>query len=233
MEPITPFDNQRVPTGAGGLFYGMYTALVVDLQDPDGQGRVKIRLPWSPDTGSASYEVWARVAVLMAGAGRGTWFIPDVDDEVLVAFEAGNPRRPYVVGALWNGSDSPPESMDNNNTKKVIHSRNGIKITFEDQDGQETLTLETPGGQKMEYTDSPAAITISDSSGNSVKLESSGITITTSGNVNVNASMVNVSASMVKVDAAMSKFSGVVKCDTLIATSVVGASYTPGAGNIW
>jgi uncharacterized protein involved in type VI secretion and phage assembly len=229
----TPFDNLRVPTGAGGLFYGVYTALVVDLQDPDGQGRVKIRLPWSPDTESANYELWARVAVLMAGAGRGTWFIPDVDDEVLVAFEGGNPRRPYVVGALWNGSDSPPESMDSNNTKKVIHSRNGIKITMEDRDGQETLTLETPGGQIMAYKDSPASIEVSDSSGNSIKLEAAGITITTSGNVNVNASMVNVSASMVKVDAGMSKFSGVVKCDTLISNSVVSASYTPGAGNIW
>jgi uncharacterized protein involved in type VI secretion and phage assembly len=231
--PITAFDTQRLPTGAGGLFYGVYTALVVDLQDPDGQGRVKIRLPWSPDTESASYELWARVAVLMAGAGRGTWFIPDVDDEVLVAFEGGNPRRPYVVGALWNGSDSPPESMDSNNTKKVIRSRNGVKITIEDRDGQETLTLETPGGQTMAYQDSPASIEISDSSGNSIKLESSGITITASGNVNVNASMVNVSASMVKVDAGMSKFSGVVKCDTLIATSVISASYTPGAGNVW
>jgi hypothetical protein len=123
--------------------------------------------------------------------------------------------------------------MDSNNTKKVIHSRNGITITMEDRDGQETLTLETPGGQIMAYKDSPASIEISDSSGNSVKLESSGITITTSGNVNVNASMVNVSASMVKVDAGMSKFSGVVKCDTLISNSVVSASYTPGAGNIW
>src|SRR4051794_5974726 len=152
---MTAFDNQRLPSGAGGLLYGVYTALVVDLQDPDGQGRVKIRLPWSPDTGSASYELWARVAVLMAGSNRGTWFIPDVDDEVLVAFEAGNPRRPYVVGALWNGSDSPPESMDSDNTRKVIRSRNGVKITLEDRDGQETLTLETPGGQTMAYKDSP------------------------------------------------------------------------------
>ena len=85
----------------------------------------------------------------------------------------------------------------------------------------------------MTYTDSPAAIEITDSSGNSIKLESSGITITASGNVTINAAKVAVSASMVTVDAGMSKFSGVVQCDTLIATSVVGASYTPGAGNMW
>ncbi|MBK7219413.1 MAG: type IV secretion protein Rhs [Candidatus Promineofilum sp.] len=228
-----PYDIQRLPTGPGGLFYGVYPAVVTDLQDPDGQGRVKIRLPWTPDTGAGAYEVWARVAVLMAGNGRGTWFIPDVDDEVLVAFEAGNPDRPYVVGGLWNGQDSPPETMDDDNTLKVIHSRNGIRIAMEDRSGQETLTLETPGGQKMTYTDSPAAIEITDSSGNSIKLESSGITITASGNVTINAAKVAVSASMVTVDAGMSKFSGVVQCDTLIATSVVGASYTPGAGNMW
>lgn len=228
-----PYDIQRLPTGPGGLFYGVYPALVTDLQDPDGQGRVKIRLPWTPDTGSGRYEQWARLAVLMAGAGRGTWFIPDVDDEVLVAFEGGNPDRPYVVGALWNGKDQPPEQMDADNTKKVIHSRNGIRIVMEDRDGQETLTLETPGGQKMSYTDSPAAIEITDSGGNSIKLDSSGITINTGSTVTVNASMVKVSASMVTVDAGMSKFSGVVQCDTLIATSVVGASYTPGAGNMW
>jgi uncharacterized protein involved in type VI secretion and phage assembly len=228
-----PIDDQRLPVGAGGLMYGVYTALVVDVQDPDGQGRVKIRLPWSPDTGSDSYELWARVAVLMAGRGRGTWFIPEPDDEVLVAFEGGNPRRPYVVGALWNGVDTPPVTMDSNNNKRVIHSRSGIVITLDDTAGQETLTLETPGGQKMTYKDAPASIEIEDSTGNSIKLDGSGITVTATGNVDVNGAQVNVSAGMVSVNAGMSQFSGVVKCDTLIASSVVSASYTPGAGNVW
>src|SRR4051812_43232995 len=82
--------------------YGAYMAQVTDIKDPDNQGRVKVRLPWSPDIDDGRYEVWARVATLMAGAARGTWFIPDPDDEVLVMFEAGDPRRPYVVGGLWN-----------------------------------------------------------------------------------------------------------------------------------
>ncbi|MCB0244724.1 MAG: type IV secretion protein Rhs, partial [Anaerolineae bacterium] len=110
--------------------YGVYPALVADINDPDGQGRVKVRLPWLPDDGGG-FSVWARLATLMAGANRGTWFIPDVDDEVLVAFEGGDPRRPYVVGALWNGQDTPPETMDGagNNFIKSITSRNGVKIT--------------------------------------------------------------------------------------------------------
>ena len=225
----------RAAEGWGGVFHGVYPALVVDIKDPDSQGRVKIKLPWSPDPDGAACELWARVTTLMGGNNRGTWFIPDTDDEVLVAFEAGDARRPYVLGALWNGKDKPPESMDGagNNDKKVIRSRNGVKVTLDDQDGQEKLILETPGGQKVTLKDGPGAIEIVDSNGNSVKLESAGITINASAKVTVQAAQVAVSASLVQVDAGMSKFSGVVQADTVIANSVISASYTPGAGNIW
>jgi uncharacterized protein involved in type VI secretion and phage assembly len=225
----------RAAEGWGGLFHGVYPALVVDIKDPDSQGRVKIKLPWSPDPADAACELWARVATLMGGNNRGTWFIPDANDEVLVAFEAGDARRPYVLGALWNGQDKAPESMDGggNNYKKVIRSRNGVKVTLDDQDGQEKLILETPGGQKLTLKDGPGAVEIVDSNGNSVKLESAGITINASAKVTVQAGQVAVSAGMVTVDAGMSKFSGVVQADTVIANSVISASYTPGAGNIW
>ena len=214
--------------------YGVYPALVADINDPDGQGRVKVRLPWLPDD-SGGYSVWARIATLMAGNNRGTWFIPDVDDEVLVAFEAGDPRRPYVVGALWNGQDTPPESMDGagDNFIKSITSRNGVKITLDDNDGQEKLILETPGGQKITLQDGPGKVEIVDSNGNSITLESAGISVVASAKVTVRASTVEVNASMVTVNAAMSKFSGVVQCDTLISNSVISATYSPGAGNIW
>ena len=228
--------DSRVPHGLGGRWYGLYPALVSDIKDPDSMGRVKVTLPWSPDTGSAQYEAWARVATLMGGNNRGSWFIPDVNDEVLIGFEAGDARRPYVVGGLWNGTDSPPESMDGsgNNYKKVLRSRNGVKITLDDSDGSESLVLETPGGQKATFKDGPGSVEIVDSSGNSVKLESSGITVTASAMVTVNASgTMKISAGMLTVDAGMSKFSGVVKADTVISNSVISSSYTPGAGNIW
>lgn len=227
--------TERISYGLGGRWYGVFPALVTDIKDPDGQGRVKISLPWAPDTGSAKYEAWARMATMMGGNNRGSWFIPDVNDEVLVAFEAGNPRRPYVVGVLWNGSDKPPASMDGGgkNNKKVLRSRNGVQVTLDDSDGQEKMILETPGGQKITLKDGPGAVEIEDSSGNSVKLETSGITVTASAKVTINASQVEVSTGMVTVNAGMSKFSGVVQCDTLISNSVISASYTPGAGNIW
>lgn len=233
--PFEAFLDDRQPHGMGGLWFGVHTAIVVDISDPDNQGRVKVKFPWAADTGSASCEAWARVATLMAGPDRGTWFVPDPDDEVLVAFEGGDPRRPYVLGMLWNGKDAPPVSMDGagRNEKKSIVSRNGVKVTLEDKEGQESLVLETPGGQKMTLKDGPGSVEIVDSNGNSIKLQTSGITIESAGRLSISASQISMSAGMVTVDSGMSKFSGVVQADTVISNSVVSASYTPGAGNIW
>ena len=235
----TPLDHivdERIPSGLGGRWYGVYPALVSDVKgDPDGLGRVKVTLPWAPDPGAERYEAWARIATLMAGNDRGAWFIPDAGDEVLVAFEGGDPRRPYVLGGLWNGQDKPPESMDGagKNFKKVLRSRNGVKVTLDDKDGKETLTLETPGGQIVKLSDGPGVVEMSDSNGNSIKLQSSGITIQAAAKVTLTASQVVVSAGMIQADAGMAKFSGVVQADTVITNSVVSSSYTPGAGNIW
>lgn len=215
--------------------YGVHPAQVTDIRDPDHQGRVKIRLPWAPDSNGGGYEVWARLATLMAGNNRGTWFIPDVNDEVLVSFEGGDPRRPYVIGVLWNGQDAPPAQMDGagKNVQKTMRSRNGIRITLDDSDGQEQLVLETPGGQTVILKDGPGNIEVRDSNGNSIKLEASGVTVTAAAKVTVSASTVEISAGMVTVNAGMSKFSGVVQADTVITNAVVSASYTPGAGNVW
>jgi len=238
MRPTTTLEalyEDRQPDGLGGRFHGVYAALVTDLVDPDGQGRVRVRLPWSPDSGDSSYEAWARLATLMAGADRGSWFIPDPGDEVLVAFEAGDPRRPYVLGALWNGRDAPPESMDSagRNEKKTLRSRNGVVVTLDDADGRETLTLETPGGQRVKLADGPGQIDVQDANGNRVTLQTSGITVTAAAKVTVESSQVEIKAGMVTVNAGMSKFSGVVQAATVITNSVVSTSYTPGAGNIW
>jgi uncharacterized protein involved in type VI secretion and phage assembly len=226
--------ESRAARGYGGRFYGAYPALVRDVRDPDNQGRVKIALPWSPDSAGASYEVWARVSTLMAGNNQGSWFIPDTGVEVLVTFLGGDPRHPCVIGAFWNGQDAPPQSMDGsgNNNIKQLRSRNGVAMTLDDTQGQEKLTLETPGGQKILLSDASGSILIQDSNGNSIKLDSSGITLTTSSKASISASQAEITASLVNVSAGMSNFSGAVKSDTLITNSVVSASYTPGAGNI-
>ena len=119
------------------------------------------------------------------------------------------------------------------NNVKTLRSRNGVVITMDDSNGQESLTMKTPGGQQIVLKDGPGEVEVKDSNGNSVKLEASGITVNASANVTINGSMVKISAGMLTVDAGMSRFSGVVQADTVISNSVVSASYTPGAGNIW
>jgi uncharacterized protein involved in type VI secretion and phage assembly len=220
-------------SGEGGPFYGVYVGLVTDVQDPDGQGRVRVRLPWTTDPEGEAFEIWGRVATLMAGSDRGTWFIPELDDEVILAFEGGCPWSPIVVGAVWNGVDTPPESMDDNNNIRSITSRSGIRVTFDDTDGGVQFTIETPGGQKVVCADTPATIDMTDSNGNQVTLDASGVTVTNGSKVTINTTTMEVNASLVTVNAGMSQFSGVVKSDTNITNTTVSATYTPGAGNIW
>jgi uncharacterized protein involved in type VI secretion and phage assembly len=216
-------------TNAGQL------ARVVSLDDPDSASRVKVKLLAFDDVANQATEIWARVVSPFAGSDRGTYFLPDVDDEVFVIFVQGDPRYPVIMGGLWNGAASAPASIQSGgvNRYKRIKSKNGVVITLDDQQGQETLLLETPGGQKFTLKDGPGSVTIEDSNGNSIKLESSGITIQASAKVTVSAAKVDVSAGMVTVDAAMAKFSGVVKCEVLQTNSVISSSYTPGAGNVW
>ena len=215
----------------GRRFFGVYPASVLDVVDPEKLGRVLIRLPRSQD----DLEAWARVATLMVGNNRGSWFVPDVGDEVLVIFEAGDPRCPYVIGALWNDRDRPPETMDTagQNNLKMIRSRSGIRISLDDGDGQETLKLETPAGQTVTLKDGPGTIEVRDSNGNSAHMGPAGLTVKASNKITVNAGVIEVSAGILSVNAGVSKFSGVIQANTVITNSVVSSSYTPGAGNVW
>lgn len=231
MSSIETTHNDREATTTKPL-YGVYPAVVKDIRDPQNLGRVRIEVPAIVGAGTAN---WARLATLMAGKKRGSWFVPDVNDEVLVAFENGDPGRPYVLGALWSGSQPPPQAMDAaaKNDRKVLRSRNGVSVTLDDQDGVEQMILEAPGGAKITLKNGPGAVVIQDASGNSITLAPAGITVIASAKVTVTASEVVISAAQVTVNAGMSAFSGVVKADTVIANSVVAASYSPGAGNIW
>lgn len=212
---------------------GVCPAVVIDNVDPENIGRVKVRLAQSSASGEEFFEAWARIATLMAGNNRGSWFLPDVDDEVLVAFEGGDERQVYVIGGLWSGINPPPQIVNADNNKKLLRSRNGITITLDDESGQESFIVETPAGQRFMLKDGPGSVEIADNNGNSVKLEPDGLVVNASAKVTINASQVEVISGMVHVDAGVAKFSGVVQCDTLISNSVVSASYSPGAGNIW
>ena len=120
-------------------FSGVVVGVVTNNQDPDGLGRVKIKFPWLSD---ADESQWARMVAPMAGADRGVYFLPEVDDEVLAVFEHGDIRFPYIIGALWNGKDAPPaKNDDGKNNLRLIKSRSGHIIKLNDEDGKETIEI--------------------------------------------------------------------------------------------
>lgn len=215
------------------LGQGLFLAEVVSVADPEHRARVQVRLFAFDGVAGQDAPVWARVAAAFAGRARGAFFIPDVGDEVLVGFVQGDGRQPIVVGSLWNGRDAPPETLPGDAVERwTITGKAGTRIAILESDSP-TIRLETPGGAVAELTDSGGGKMQIDAGGATLKIEPAGITLTTGATVTVEASMVKVSAGMVTVDAALTNFSGVVMCSTLISNTVISASYTPGAGNIW
>jgi uncharacterized protein involved in type VI secretion and phage assembly len=122
-----------------GRIFGVVIGVVTQNTDDEGLGRVKVRFPWLSQ-GDESH--WARLATPMAGKERGLYFLPEVEDEVLVAFEHGDMRFPYVLGALWNGQQAPPASnADGKNNLRLMKSRSGHIIRLNDEAGKETIEI--------------------------------------------------------------------------------------------
>lgn len=122
-----------------GQMPGLVEAIVIDNVDPEKQGRVKLKFPLLPDMPES---FWARLVMPMAGQKRGWMTIPEIDDEVLVAFVHGDINHAIVVGSLYNGVDVPPyANEDGNNDLRVFQSRSGHRLTFDDKDGDERVEL--------------------------------------------------------------------------------------------
>ena len=138
---------------------GVLRGIVTDNRDPRGLGRVRVSVPEL----DAAALGWAPVAVPMAGDRRGTYLLPEVGDAVLVAFEGGDARRPYVVGALWTETARPPE--EGGADRRVIRSRSGHLLRFDDTPGAERIELVAGSGR--------ASVAI-DSAGRSIVVESAG-----------------------------------------------------------
>jgi uncharacterized protein involved in type VI secretion and phage assembly len=224
------------PAGAG-IAGACHLAEVVSVKDTAKLNRVQVRLLAADGVAGQDGPIWARVAVPFAGKNRGAFMLPDKGDEVLVAFVNGDPRLPVVVGSLWNGAASAPDKLGGNGEaidRWTIVGKAGTRIAIvEERAGEATITLKTPGNVTATITQKSGGKIELKGAGNTVTMDSQGVSIQTSAKVKVQASQVEVTAGMVKVDSAMSKFSGVVKCDVLQATTVVATTYTPGAGNIW
>lgn len=181
--------SQPPQDGDAGELTGVAVAIVAENDDPKGHGRVKLRYPWLETSGVSD---WTRIAVPMAGPERGTYFLPEVGDEVLVAFDDGDINHPYVLGALWNGEDEPPADNDGNNDIRRIRSRSGHEVTFDDADGAEAVHIETSGGHSIVMDDGDETITIEDTGGNEIEFDGASRSLTISSDATVTIEAANI-----------------------------------------
>ena len=163
-----------------GQMKGVVTGKVVDTDDPDGQGRVQVSLPFM---GGENQSTWAPVATLMSGKGRGSWFMPEKGDEVLLAFNQDDVGHPYIIGYLWNGEDTPPET---DVQMRVIKTVNGHEIRFYDPD----VAGGDEGFIRIQYARGDGKVNI-------VEVANGGITIRSDTAIDIHAPSVTINGRLV------------------------------------
>lgn len=205
MNLLELLNNTETNLAAEGKVYGVVIGIVTDNQDPEGLGRIKVKFPWLSDEDESH---WARVAMLMAGNDRGSFFLPEVDDEVLLAFEHGDMRFPYILGMLWNGQDTPPyDNGDGNNDLRVIKSRSGHELIFNDNDSEGKVEIHTNAGHQIILDDASGGekITIVDKSGsNSIEIDSNqgSISIKSDMKISIESTQIDIKSSgMMNIEA--------------------------------
>jgi len=176
---------------------GLEIGLVTALEDPDGEDRVQVRIP---RIDPAEEGVWARVAALDAGEERGTYFRPEIGDEVVLGFLGDDPRNPIILGMLNSSAKPAPITAADDNHEKGIVTRSGMKILFNDE--VSTISIETPNENKLLLTDEDGGLTLTDENGNTISMTSDGITLDSAADVNITAAGdVNISGSNVSTTA--------------------------------
>jgi len=221
-----------VADGSAPGHFGVYPALVTKLV-PDASekpqpmpGQVQVKFPWLGQDADSAVRAWATLCSPYADDQQGLEILPEVGSEVVVAFEGGNLRRPYIIGAAWHGKAQLPHKAEQANNIRVLQSRAKSKLEFDDTQGSPKVTVSTPGGHSVVLDDGSMEITVTHSMGCTITLTATSIKL----DANVS---VEVTAPMVEVQAPISTFSGIVQGQTFIAESfVVSPGYTPGVGNL-
>ncbi len=184
-EVIAETYNLR-PLPAAGLLpavSGLQVGVVTVLEnDPNGDDRIKVRLPLVSDSDEGT---WARIATLDAGKQRGTFFRPEINDEVVVGFLNDDPRHPVVLGMCHSGAKPAPEPGKNDNHRKGYVSREKMQFIFDDE--KKIILLDTPGGNRMTLSEEKKGIVIEDQNGNKIILDDNGIKIESSKNLTLKA----------------------------------------------
>ncbi|GAA0460710.1 hypothetical protein Ade02nite_15050 [Paractinoplanes deccanensis] len=216
-------------------WYGLFPATVRTLAgDPEKRQRIEVSLDWLPRSdGGGPVTAWATVVSPYAGADQGLRILPEIGSTVVVGFQAGYPDRPYVLGGTWNGTAAMPDEPTDANDLRVLRTRSGTRLEFDDTPGAVAVRLSVAGPDgpmhRLTLDDAAGTVTIESASGATITLDASG-------GVAVNAaSTVDITAAAVNVHAATSTFDGLVTCEGLVAKGggVVSPSYTPGVGNVW
>jgi uncharacterized protein involved in type VI secretion and phage assembly len=215
------------PDGDAPRYFGVYPAIVTSIvKDGESLGRIEVKFPWLGADGDG-VRALATLCTPYADDNQGFEMIPAVDSQVVVAFEAGDLRRPYVLGACWNGRAQLPQDPEEANNKRLIRTRSGSLLEFDDTDGAAKITVSMKSGHKLVLDDGAQEVKVTHGNGCTVKMNAGGQVV-----IIANAS-VEITAPAVNVHSAAAVFDGLIQCQTLITNSVVSASYTPGAGNIW
>jgi uncharacterized protein involved in type VI secretion and phage assembly len=189
-------------------FYGVVSGIVVDNIDPDGLGRIKVSFPWYDDT---TITEWCRVQQSYAGPGYGAFFIPEKQDEVLVAFVHGDMRMAVILGGLYSKADPPPTTRqaDAVSNVKMIRTKGGNSVALDDTTGRTKLTITSAKGQTIELDDLQQTITIETPAGQSIVISGLDGSITLTA-----ATTISIAAPAIAIGAATT---GAVLGDALIA----------------
>lgn len=175
-------------------YYGVAEAIVTDVNDPEHEGRVKVTYPWFDDN---TVSDWCRVRQLYAGPGYGTFFVPEKDDEVLVAFIHGDMTQPIVLGGLYNGNDKPSVYRDDKAKKdpKLIRTKGGQQILLDDSSGKEKIQIVDKAGNTIVIDAVAKTITVEAHSNITVQSKSGNVTVEAKGTLLLKGAAVNIEAS--------------------------------------
>jgi phage baseplate assembly protein V len=172
-------------------YYGVVQAIVADIADPEKEGRVKVTFPWFDEN---IVSEWCRVSQMYAGSGYGTFWTPELMDEVLVAFIHGDMRHPIIVGGLYNGVDKPPTHRAEDKDEKVLRTKAGHEIRFIDTKGEERITIvDKSEKHRIEINTKDSSITIQ-SEGGKITLAADEIIIKADSSLKIDASTIEGTA---------------------------------------
>ncbi|NQU52332.1 MAG: type VI secretion system tip protein VgrG, partial [Bacteroidetes bacterium] len=172
--------NDAPASGLVSAVNGLQIGIVTQLEnDPDGEDRIKVKLPI---VDNQSEGIWARVSTLDAGENRGSFFRPEIDDEVIVGFINGNPKDAIVLGMMNSSAKPAPITATDDNHEKGFVTRSEMKVIFNDD--EVSMTLETPNGNKIVISDADGGIKMEDENGNFIEMNSDGITIESASAIN-------------------------------------------------